>query len=68
MCYQARKPDRQACTEIHHNFVHSGTRTHADRPLTDPPLGAPETELFMFKEDGRFEGLEAGAGYEGACL
>lgn len=32
------------------------------------PLGVPETELFMFKEDGRFEGLEAGAGYEGACL
>lgn len=63
-----RKPASQAWAEIHRNFVHSGTRTHADHQPVDPPLGAPETELFMFKGDDRFEGLEAGAGYKGACF
>lgn len=68
MHYWARKLGSQAGTEICRNFVHSGTHARADQQPMDPPLGVPETELFMFKGDRRFEGLEAGAGYEGACL
>lgn len=60
---------KETCqAEIRRDFVHSGTRARADQQPADPPLGVPETELFMFKGDRRFEGLGAGAGYEGACL
>lgn len=68
MHYGASKPASQAGTEIRRDFVHSGTHARTDQQPTDPPLGVPETELFMFKGDRRFEGLGAGAGYEGACL
>lgn len=63
-----RKLDSQAHAEIHRDFVHSGMRAHTDHQPADPLLGEPGTELFMFKGDRRFEGLEAGTGYEGACL
>lgn len=59
MLFWARKPGSQAGAEIGRNFVHSGTRARADQQLLDPPLGVPETELFMFKADRRFEGLKA---------